>query len=169
MFRSRPSTKVTERIGRGDDRGTEPLEGTRADQRRLGPGETRQEGGDGEDHDADEEDPPSPEQVRSPAAEQQEAAEDERVGADHPLEILLREPEVDLDRGQRDVHDRDVQHDHELDGRDEGQRQPLASFGSHHGSSSFHSLRHCFHASSSNLLFASTSCATASRRATLRS
>ncbi len=57
-------------------------------------------------------------EVGRAAAEEEEAAEDQRVGADHPLEVLLREPEVELDRRQRDVHDRDVEHDHELHGRE---------------------------------------------------
>jgi hypothetical protein len=41
------------------------------------------------------------------------------------LEVLLRETEIDLNRGQRDVHDRDVQDDHELNGGQQGQRQPF--------------------------------------------
>ena len=68
---------------------------------------------------------PPPEHVREPPAEQQEAAEDEGVRADDPLQALLREPEIDLDRRQRDVHDRDVQDDHELDGAEQPQREPL--------------------------------------------
>ena len=39
-----------------------------------------------------------PEQVGRAPAEEEEAAEGERVGADHPLQVLLREAEVALDR-----------------------------------------------------------------------
>ena len=71
-----------------------------------------------------EEQPLAPEQVAGAAAEQQEAAEDERVGVDDPLEVRLREAEVFLDRRQRDVHDRRVEDDHELREADEDEDQP---------------------------------------------
>ena len=66
----------------------------------------------------------APEQVRETAAEQQHAAEEDRVGGDHPLQALLREVQIGLDRRQRDVHDRDVEHDHELRGDDHRQCPP---------------------------------------------
>ena len=78
-----------------------------------------------EDDEAGEEDAPPSEQVGGAPAEQQEAAEEQRVCADDPLEVLLREAEVGLDRGKRDVHDRDVEHDHELHGAKQGEREPL--------------------------------------------
>ena len=37
-------------------------------------------------------------------------------------------PRSTCDRGQRDVHDRDVEHDHELDDAEERERPPLPSF-----------------------------------------
>ena len=55
---------------------------------------------DREHDEADDEDPSAAEQVGGAAAEQQEPAEDERVGADHPLQVLLREAEVDLIEGR---------------------------------------------------------------------
>ena len=76
---------------------------------------------------SDDEDAPASEQVGRAPAEQQEAAEDERVGADDPLEVLLREPEVELDRRQRDVDDRDVEDGHELHREDERECKPLLS------------------------------------------
>ena len=79
--------------GRGDDRGAEALHGARADQDALGPGETADERGGGEDDDADEEDAPPPEQVGRAPAEQQEAAERDRVGGDDPLQVVPREVE----------------------------------------------------------------------------
>jgi len=47
--------------------------------------------------DAGEEELPPPEQVGHPAAEQQDAAEHDRVGGDHPLQAGLAEVEVVLD------------------------------------------------------------------------
>ena len=64
------------------------------------PGEPAQERAEREDDEAEHEDAPAPEQVGSAAAEQQEAAEDERVGADHPLQVFLREAEVDWIEGR---------------------------------------------------------------------
>ena len=71
--------------------------------------------------------PAAAQHVGGPSAEQQEPAEDQGVGADHPLEVLLGEPEVALDGGQSDVHDRDVEDDHELDDAQEREGQPLAA------------------------------------------
>ena len=75
---------------------------------------------------ADDEDAPAAEQVRRAAAEQQEAAEHERVRVDDPLQAALGEAEVALDRRQRDVHDRGVEHDHELRDREHRERLPAA-------------------------------------------
>ena len=55
-----------------------------------------------------------PQQVAGPAAQQQEAAEREGVAAHDPLEVLGREAEVGLDRGQGHVHDRDVEDHHQV-------------------------------------------------------
>src|SRR2546422_654094 len=68
--------------------------------------------------------PPLPEKGGQPAAEQEHPAEEDRVGGDHPLEALLAEVEVGLDRRQRDVHDRHVEDDHELGGNDHRQGEP---------------------------------------------
>ena len=57
----------------------------------------------GEQRDADQEQPPVPEEVAQPAAEQQEAAEGEQVGVDDPGERRLGEAEVLPDRRQRDA------------------------------------------------------------------
>ena len=53
-----------------------------------------------------EEDPPLADEVAEPPGEQQQAAERDQVRVDDPGEVALREAEVVLDRGQRDVHDR---------------------------------------------------------------
>ena len=67
-----------------------------------------------EERDADQEQPPVAEQVAEPAAQQQEAAEGQQVGVHDPGERGLGEAEVVPDRRQRDVHDRRVEHDHQV-------------------------------------------------------
>jgi hypothetical protein len=67
------------------------------------------------------------EQVREPASEQEDASEEDRVGGDHPLEAFLAEVEVGLDRRERDVHDRDVEDDHELRDDDDCQSDPSST------------------------------------------
>ena len=81
-----------------------------ADQRRAG-----------EDDQAGDQHAATAEQVGHAAAEQQEAAVGEDVAVDHPLQALLAEAEVALDRGQRDVEDRRVEHVHELDDAEQEQ------------------------------------------------
>ena len=117
MLRSRPSAKVVVRIESAAGASSappRPWSRAEGDQRGLGPGEAGEQRADREEGDAGDEEPAPAEQVGHPAAEQQEAAEHDRVGGDHPLQALLAEVEVGLDRRQRDVHDRDVEHDHEL-------------------------------------------------------
>ena len=68
----------------------------------------------GEDrHPGDEQAPPA-DQVGHAPAEQQEAAEHQRVAVDDPLQRGVGDVEVGLDRRQRDVHDGRVEDDHEL-------------------------------------------------------
>ena len=84
-----------DRQGGGRDGGrAETLQGSRADQGRLGPGETAEQRADGEGEDADDEDPSSAEDVGAAAAEQQEAAEDQGIRADDPLQVGLREVQI---------------------------------------------------------------------------
>ena len=82
--------------------------------------------GDGEDDEADGEHEPAPEQVRERARGQQEGGERERVGVDHPLQVLEARVQRALDVGQRDVDDRDVQEQHEDRHADGDQGPPLA-------------------------------------------
>ena len=63
-------------------------------------------------------------QVAGAPAEQQEAAEQQRVRVDDPLEVRFGHLEIRLDRRQRDVHDRRVEHDHELRETDEDEDEP---------------------------------------------
>ena len=62
-----------------------------------------------------------------PAAEQQQAAEGQRVGVDDPLQAGAREAERPLNVGQRDVDDRGVEHHHELRGGDDDKGQAETS------------------------------------------
>src|SRR6266540_1366915 len=84
---------------RRDDRAAESLHAAGGDQHPLRLGEPAHEGGEREERDADDEDAPAAEQVGRPAAEEQEAAERDRVGGDHPLQVLAREVERAPDGG----------------------------------------------------------------------
>ena len=103
---------------------TEPLGGAERDQRAFRPGEPVQQRADGEKGEAGHEQAPPAEQVRHSSAKQQHAAEQDRVRGHHPLQALLAEAEVGLDRRQGDVHDRDVEHHHELGRHDHGKGDP---------------------------------------------
>ena len=81
----------------------------------------------GEDDEAGEEHALAPDEVAEPAGQQQQAAEGDEEGVDDPGQVRLAEVEVVLDRGQRDVHDRDVEHDHQLRQADDDQRGPAAA------------------------------------------
>ena len=69
--------------------------------------------------------------IRSPSrpGEQQQAAEGDQVGVDDPGEVALREAEVVLDRGQRDVHDRRVEDDHQHARAEHVEREPAGAVG----------------------------------------
>jgi hypothetical protein len=108
----------------GDQRGTEPLEAAREDQRRRRVGEAVEERGACEHDHACEEDALAAEQIAGAAAEEQEAAEGQRVGVDDPLQVALGHVQVGLDRRQGDVHDRRVEDDHELRQADEAEDEP---------------------------------------------
>ena len=116
-----------------DDRERERVHERRADAlhdaRRDQAGVARRErtGGRGEreDREADEEDLLAAEAVAELAAEQDQRGERQEVGVDRPLEVLRRRLERALDRRQRDVHDRVVEHDHEEREAHGGERPPL--------------------------------------------
>ena len=75
------------------------------------------------------EEPPPPEHVAGAPAEQQEAAEGEAVAAHHPLEVLGREAQVGLDGRQGDVHDRDVEHHHQVGDAEHRECEPAPGVG----------------------------------------
>ena len=70
---------------------------------------------------------PSRSAVRPPSSRKPPKVE--RVRAEHPLEVALREVQVLLDRRQRDVDDRDVEDDHEERRAQEGERPPALRVG----------------------------------------
>jgi hypothetical protein len=102
------------------------LQRARRDEHRSRVREPAHERGDREDPDASEEEAAPAEQVGHPPAEEQEAPEGERIAVDDPLQALGAEPERALDRRQRDVHDRRVEHDHELGKTDDDEDPPAA-------------------------------------------
>ena len=65
----------------------------------------------------DQEETPPSKEVAHPAAEEEEAARHQRVTIDDPGQTPAGEPQRLLDRGERHVHDGDVDDDHELDKR----------------------------------------------------
>ena len=110
--------------GRGDQRRTKPLQCPRADQHPLTGGEPVEQRGAREDHQADQEQALAAEEVTGAPSEEQESAEHERVGVDDPLQVALGQVQILLDRGKRDVHDRCVEHDHELRQADQDEDDP---------------------------------------------
>ena len=108
----------------GEHRRPHPLQRPRRDQCLRGGGRCRGDRGCGEDPEAGQEHPSPAEQVGGAATEQDQPAESERVGRDHPLEIGDRDAQVRLDGRQRDVHHRDVEDEHELRCAQQGQDHP---------------------------------------------
>ena len=110
--------------GGGDQRAAEALEGPCADQHRVRGRQAVEQRCEREDRRSRHEQPPPADQVGHAPAQQQEAAEHQRVAVDDPLQRGVGEAEVGLDRRQRDVHDGGVEDDHELREADDDERQP---------------------------------------------
>ena len=103
----------------------------------------QRERGGREERDPEQEQAPVAEEVAQPAAEQQEAAEREQVRVDDPRERRLGEAEILADRRQRDVDDRDVEHDHQVAQAEDEQREPArAAVHGHRSSASFRVVGH---------------------------
>ncbi len=83
-----------------------------------------QHGGDHEGGQAGEEDPGAAEQVTEPAAQQEQAAEGQKIGVDDPGQRGLGEVQLPLNGRQGHVHRGPVQHDHQLPGAQHDQRDP---------------------------------------------
>ena len=113
--------------GEGDGRhggATETLHGPADDQERAVGRQTTGDRAQGERDDAAEEDAAVAVEVTEPPAQQQEAAEGQHVGVDHPRQRGLAEAQVGLDGGQGDVHDVRVEHDHQVAQAEHLQGQP---------------------------------------------
>ena len=107
-------------------RGEHALEGAGADEQPEALRGAAERGCTGEADQARDERPFAAEQVGDPAAEQQQAAERERVGGDDPLALVVGEPELLLGGGERDVDDRHVEHDQQLGDADDDEDHPAA-------------------------------------------
>jgi hypothetical protein len=84
--------------GRRQDRAAESLEGAGRDQLTRVVGQTAGQRGQAEQDESAEEDALASEEVGRSSAHEEEAAESQHVGVDHPRQTLLGEIEVVLDR-----------------------------------------------------------------------
>ena len=114
---------------RGLHGGADALDEAGGDEEALAGRGAAQDRGDGEEHEPRKEHAPASEQVAEPAGEQQEAAEGDEEGVDDPGQVALAEVQIALDRRQRHIHDRGVEHDHELGQADNHEGHPPAVVG----------------------------------------
>jgi len=89
------------------------LNHARRDQLTWRLGDPRGQARGAEEHDPGEEQPLAAEQVAEAAGGDQRSGESEHVGGHHPLQLSGTGAKVVTDRGQRDVHDRHVDHVHQ--------------------------------------------------------
>ena len=113
--------------GRGDDRGARALHDPRRDQQHRVLRQPAGQAGQGERDQARDEHAPPAEQVGGPAAENEKAAERDGVSRHDPLDCVGGHVQFPLDRGQRDVHDAEIEDDHERSDENQGQLQRLAA------------------------------------------
>ena len=76
-----------------------------------------------EQDDAGDEHPAAAKNVSGPPTEQEQPAERQRIGVDHPLQARAGEAERPLDVREGDVDDGGIQHHHQLCGGDDQQGQ----------------------------------------------
>ena len=107
------------------DRAADALARARDDQEQRARGQRAQERGQREQAEADREHELAAEQVGERAGGQQERGQGQRVGVDHPLDVREARVQIGRDLRQRDVHDRDVEQQHERRDADNQQRPPL--------------------------------------------
>src|ERR687898_621500 len=69
------------------------------------------------------------EQIGEPTTQQEETAEQQRVGVADPGEITLPQVEVGADRRHGDTDDGGVEDEHELGGGKKGEREPARTIG----------------------------------------
>jgi len=128
-----------------DDGAAEALDRPRRDQHLLRGGQPARERGEREQHEADKEQLAVPEEVAEAPAEQQKTSEGQQVGIDDPRKRRLGESQLLADRWQRDVHDRCVEHDHQVAHAENDQGDPAraAVQGGGHGRGPLRSFRRC--------------------------
>jgi hypothetical protein len=125
-----PLARIPERAGQHAERGGREngAEGTLQrpgrDQDLERAGGTTDRGGDGEADQARDEHPFAAEHVTQPPAHQQQAPERQRVRRHHPLPVAIGEAQRLLGGRQRDVHNRRIQHHHQLGDGNDNQDQP---------------------------------------------
>ncbi len=110
------------------------------DQQPLGTGERAHQRRRGEEGRAEQEPAALAVEVAEPPAEQQEAAVRDHISVHHPDQRRVAEAQVGLDRGQGDVDDRGVDHDHELARAQQVEGEPAFALG-HHSEASSLSIR----------------------------
>ena len=108
-------------------RAADALDEARADEHLLALRAAAQQRRDREQRQAGQEDGAPADQVAQPTGKQQQPAERDQVRVDDPGEARAREPEVVLDRGKRDVHDGDVENDHQHARAQHVQREPAGA------------------------------------------
>jgi hypothetical protein len=114
---------------RHEQRRAQTLDRPAHDQRGVVPRQAVEQRSDGEHRHAGDEQTPPTEEIGQPPAEQKHPSEEDRVRRHHPLQVLLREAEIRLDRRQRDVDDRGVEDGHELRHHEDGEGPPAAGVG----------------------------------------
>ena len=112
--------------GRGEERGRHPLQRARGEEHLAGDRETGERGCRDETGGAEEEGSAVTVPVGESAAEQEQPAEGEDVGGDHPGERGCVHTELAPEHGKSDVDDRRVEHDEELCERQDAEGEPAA-------------------------------------------
>ena len=112
-----------ERAGR-EQRGADALHGARAEQHAAAGRDAAREAREREDRPADQVHALAAVVVADPPAEQDQAAERQQVGVDHPLQVGGAEVQAAPYRRQCDVDDRRVQHHHALPQARRRERRP---------------------------------------------
>lgn len=115
--------------GRGEQSGSDALGHPAAQQHGRARGEPGDQGRGGEHRDPGEDGAVGAEHVGEAPAEQHQPAEAQGVRGHHPGQRLPAEAEVGRHVGQGDVHDGDVQDEHELGQAEQDEHQPAARVG----------------------------------------
>ncbi len=133
---SRPDADGPAALGRREDHGDDrqghrehrgPADAHQragCDELLRGPGERAEDGGQGEQHQAEDQDAPAAVAIAEDSPREQQGREHQRVGVDRPDQLALGGPQVLLDRLQGDVEDRVVQHHHQQADDQRRQRPP---------------------------------------------